>query len=351
MDAVPDIHGRGTPENPANRFERIEVEYDPNEFDPDAPAPKTEFFLDDSKSIISWNDAPDLHFNASINPYRGCEHGCAYCYARPFHEYLGYSAGLDFETKIHVKRNAPALLRREFMKKSWRPQVVMLSGATDPYQPVERKLEITRGLLQVCAEFRNPVNIVTKNALVTRDLDLLAQLAKHGAASVAISITTLDEGLCRKLEPRTSSARKRFQALAQLNSAGVPAGVMVAPVIPGLTDQDLPGILSRAGKAGAAFAVCIPVRLPAPVDGMFEAWLDHHFPGRKNGVLKRIRELRGGQLNDRRAGRRMRGEGILAEHLNQLFHLAREKAGIPSSNPGLSTEAFRRPGATRQMFN
>lgn len=350
MDALPPIHGRGASRNPANRFERIEVEYDPLEFNPDAPAPKTEFFWDDTREIISWNNSPDIPFDAAINPYRGCEHGCVYCYARPFHEYLGYSAGLDFETKIHVKRDAAALLRREFMKPSWKPQTVSLSGVTDPYQPIEAKLRVTRSLLEVFAEFRNPVGLITKNALVTRDIDLLGELAKHNAAGVAVSITTLDESIARKLEPRTSTIEKRFQAVKQLAEAGVPVAVMLAPIIPGLTDSDIPGIVERAAQAGARRAAMLPVRLPHGVGPLFEEWLEAHFPGHKQKVLSRIREMRGGELNDGRFKKRMQGEGKRAEHLHAMFRLAVKKHGLNTERLEHNTAAFRRPGATKAMF-
>lgn len=350
MDAPSHIHGRGTGLNPANRFERIHVEPDPDTFDPDEPPPRTEFFWDDSKSIIAWNDSPDLFFDAAINPYRGCEHGCIYCYARPYHEYLGYSAGLDFETKIHVKRDAAKLLRREFMKRTWKPQVVSISGVTDPYQPIEATLRVTRSLLEVFAEFRNPVGLITKNAMVTRDIDLLAELARHGCASVALSITTLHDDIRRKLEPRTSTIDKRFDAVRRLNDAGVPASVMLAPIIPGLTDEDIPGLVKRAAEAGAKRVNILPVRLPHSVGPMFEAWLETHFPERKAKVMKRIREVRGGELDDTKIGRRMTGQGKRGEHLSDLFHIAVRKHGLNVERLEFNTQAFLRPGDTRNMF-
>ena len=350
MDAPPPIRGRGTSANPANRFERIELAFDADEYAPDAPDPKTEFFWDDTREIISWNKSPDIPFDAAINPYRGCEHGCIYCYARPFHEFLGYSAGLDFETKIHVKRNAAALLRKLFMKASWKPQTVSMSGVTDSYQPVEARLKITRSLLEVFAEFRNPVGIITKNALVTRDIDLLSALAKHNAAHVAVSITTLDESIARKLEPRTSTIAKRFDSIRQLSEAGIPTAVMLAPIIPGLTDSDIPGLIERASQAGARRVNMLPVRLPHSVGPMFEQWLNAHFPGHAQKVLSRIREMRGGELNDARFGNRMRGEGKQAEHLHGMFRLAVKKHGMNTERLKLSAEAFRRPGSTKHMF-
>ncbi|MBX3460366.1 MAG: PA0069 family radical SAM protein [Planctomycetes bacterium] len=344
------IHGRGTSLNPPNRFERIHVAPDPDTFDPDQPPPKTEYFWDDTKSIISWNDSPDLYFNAAINPYRGCEHGCVYCYARPFHEFLGYSAGLDFETKIHVKRNAAELLRRELMKPSWQPQVISISGVTDPYQPVEAKLRVTRSLLEVLAEFRNPVGVITKNALITRDIDLLSDLARHGAAGAAVSITTLREDVARVLEPRTSTIQKRFDAVRQLSQAGIPVSVMLAPIIPGLTDEDIPGLVARAAQAGAKRVTLLPVRLPHAVGPIFEQWLETHFPGHKEKVLRRIRETRGGELNDGRFKSRMTGQGTRADHLHELFHVAVHKHGLNTDRAEWSAAAFRRPGETRGMF-
>jgi DNA repair photolyase len=350
MDETRHVHGRGTARNPANRFERVQVDYDPLEFDPDAPAPKTEFFWDDTQTILNSNNSPDLPFDFSINPYRGCEHGCIYCFARPFHEYLGYSSGLDFETKIHIKRNAAKLLRREFMKPAWKASTVSISGVTDPYQPVEARLRVTRELLEVFAEFRNPVGMITKNALITRDIDLLSELARHNAVSAAISITTLNEDIARKLEPRTSTIAKRFEAVRQLSEAGIPVTVMCAPIIPGLTDEDLPGLVQRAAESGARGAVMLPVRLPREVGPMFEEWLQVHFPGHKAKVLKRIREMRGGELNDGRFGSRMRGEGKRAEDLRALFHLACRRHGLNGQRDPLSAQAFRRPGETKAMF-
>ena len=248
------IRGRGAAENPSNRFEQIAYERDDEWNEPDDPAPKTQFFRDTSASIITYNESPDVGFDASINPYRGCEHGCIYCYARPYHEYLGFSAGLDFETKIVVKEDAPELLRRELLSSKWKPQVLAMSGVTDPYQPVERRLQITRKCLEVLVEFRNPVAIITKNLLVTRDIDLLADLAHDNAAAVFLSVTTLDAELARIMEPRTAQPAARLQAIEKLTKAGVPTGVLVAPVIPGLTDHELPAIIKAAAEAGARFA-------------------------------------------------------------------------------------------------
>lgn len=269
------------------------------------------------------------------------------CYARPTHEYLGFSAGLDFESRILVKEDAPELLQKELSSPRWKPQVLAMSGVTDPYQPAERKLEVTRGCLAVLAEFRNPVAVITKNALVTRDLDLLGELARHGAAAVFLSITTLDAEVARKMEPRASHPRERLKAVEQLAAAGVPVGVMVAPVVPAITDHEMPKILEAAANAGARTAGYVMMRLPGAVAGLFEAWLEAHFPDRKEKVLARVRELRGGQLNDPRFGSRMRGEGIFAEQVRTLFQTYRRRHGLDQPFPELSTAAFRRPGGAQ----
>lgn len=342
------IHGRGTALNPPNRFQRIHVQWDATEV---AEAnPRTEFYEDDSRSILSWNKSPDIPFEAGINPYRGCEHGCAYCYARQYHEYLGYSAGLDFETRILVKTRAAELLRAELMAPSYQPTRLALCGATDAYQPVEARLRITRGVLEVLAEFGNPVGVITKNALVTRDIDLLGRLARHNAAAVAISLTTLDETLRGKLEPRTSTSARRLQAIRELAEAGIPVGVNVAPVIPGLNDHEIPAIMAAARAAGARWAGGMVVRLPHAVADVFTDWLQVHVPQAAEKVLRRLRELRGGQLNDSRFGKRMKGEGTRADTIARLLQVSRRKNGLADHGPELSTAAFRRPGATRNLF-
>jgi DNA repair photolyase len=315
------------------------------------PAPGTSFLKDFSRSIITYNDSPDVGFEASINAYRGCEHGCIYCYARPTHEYIGFSAGLDFETKIIVKEDAPNLLRRELSSPKWKPQVIGMSGVTDPYQPVERRLRLTRRCLEVLLEFLNPVVIVTKNQLVTRDLDLLVELASRQAAAVCLSVTTLDGGLRQILEPRASHPTRRLAAVEKLAQAGVPTGVLVAPVIPGLTDHELPAIIAASARAGASFAGYVPLRLPYAVAPLFEQWLTRHLPERKEKVLNRIRAIRRGKLNDPRFVSRMEGEGIFAEQIAGLFSLACRAAGILGRGPSLSTAAFRRPtGAQLSLF-
>jgi DNA repair photolyase len=340
--------GRGVAANPGNRFEHAWFEPDPEwEADEERSAPRTQFLADLSQSIITRNDSPDVGFDRSINPYRGCEHGCVYCYARPTHEYLGFSSGLDFETRIMVKERAPALLRAALEKPTWEPGVLVMSGVTDPYQPVERKLEITRGCLRVLAEFRNPVAIVTKNHLVTRDIDFLSELASVRAAAVFVSLTTLDPALARVMEPRTASPEHRLDAIRRLAAAGIPAGVMTAPIVPGLTDHEIPKLLEAAAEAGASFAGYTVLRLPHAVKDLFGNWLETHFPGKKDRVLSRVREVRGGKLNDARFGSRMRGEGVFAEQIRSLFRVARRRAGLDRAVPELSITAFRRPGGVQ----
>jgi DNA repair photolyase len=340
---LPVVRGRGVGWNPPNRFERIAVELDPTA-EEEPLAPETVLLRDRTRSILARNDSPDVGFDVGINPYRGCSHGCVYCYARPTHEYLGFSAGLDFETKIMVKEDAPALLRQALSSRSWVPQVIALSGNTDAYQPPERSLGLTRRCLEVVADFRNPVGIVTKSHLVTRDADLLASLATDGAAAVVLSITTLRHDVQRVMEPRAATPSRRLDAIRRLADVGVPVGVNVAPVVPGLTDDELPAILEAAAAAGATFASYIVLRLPHGVKSMFEGWLEQHFPERKDKVLNRVRELRGGKLYDARYAVRGRGEGPWADQLRALFRVARDRLGLDRP-PKLSTEAFRVPTA------
>jgi DNA repair photolyase len=306
---------------------------------------------DATKNVIAYNDSPDVGFSASINVYRGCEHGCAYCFARPTHEYLGFSAGLDFESRIVVKENAPELLRAELGSSKWKPQLLGMSGVTDCYQPLERKFQLTRRCLEVLLEFRNPVCIITKNFLVTRDVDLLAELAKFDAVSVNISITTLDSKLTPKLEPRASLPQARLEAIRILSEAGVPTGVLAAPMIPGLNDHELPNIITEAVKRGARFAGYVPLRLPYGVKDIFEKWVEQHFPERKEKILNQIRAIRHGKLNDPNFGSRMRGQGIFADQLRQMFHAACRRAGLPEEHPKLTAENFRRPpGPQLELF-
>jgi len=339
--------GRGAGGNPPNRFENIRLERDEDWNPEEDPSPKTQFLRDLSQTIITYNDSPGISFDAGVNPYRGCEHGCSYCYARNTHEYLGFSAGLDFETKIMVKENAPDLLRRELSSPKWKPQMLAMSGVTDCYQPVERRLQITRRCLAVLAEFRNPVGMITKNFLVTRDIDLLQELATHHAAMVHVSINSLERELARKLEPRASSPSQRLAAVEALSKAGIPVGVLVAPVIPALNDHEMPAVLQAAKAAGAGWASTEVLRLPLTVAPVFEQWLDQNFPEKKDKILGRIRAIRGGRLNDPRFGSRMRGEGIFADQISQMFDVARRKVGLAEHGPVLSTAAFRRPGGAQ----
>lgn len=352
------VRGRGTAENPDGRFERLyhvedleAKEREQLEAKSDDPAgtssrprlPRTQYLRDASRSVLSHNDSPDIQYDVGLNPYRGCEHGCVYCYARPTHEYLGMSAGLDFETRILIKEDAPKLLQRELQKRSYKPQTIGMSGVTDPYQPVERVLGITRHCLEVLADCRNPVGLITKSALVTRDIDHLSVLAQVRAAAVYLSITTLDASLHRVMEPRASHPRQRLRAIATLADAGIPVGVMIGPVIPGLTDHEIPAILEAAAGAGAKFAGHSVLRLPGEVQNLFPAWLARHYPDRRDKVMRRIRSLRRGELDESRFGVRMQGEGVFADQIHTLFEVARKRAGLASTRTELSAESFRRP--------
>lgn len=349
------IKGRGTALNPTNRFEKLDLEggdyvqHVEGEEVPDRP--RTHFYDDPSRSILSRNDSPDVGFTFSVNPYRGCEHGCVYCFARPTHEYLGLSAGLDFETKILVKKNAPELLREKMLSKSWEPETIAFSGVTDCYQPIERKLEITRNCLKVLAEFRNPFFIITKNHLVTRDIDILKEMAERDAAAVYVSVTTLDPKLAQLMEPRTSHPEARLRAIEELAKAGIPVGSLVAPVVPGLTDHEMPQILKAVASAGAKYAGFVTLRLPFVLDDLFSQWLGEHYPDRKAKVLNRIREIRGGKLNDANFGSRMRGEGKYADQLSSMFALYTKKEGLNQTRLNLNTSHFRRATAQMDFFD
>jgi DNA repair photolyase len=345
------MKGRGTRENPKIRFETLTREAfddDWNNGEDERRIP-TQYFRDASKTIITKNESPDLGFTFGLNPYRGCEHGCIYCYARPTHEYLGFSSGLDFETKIMVKEDAAFLLEEEFRKKSWRPDVVMLSGNVDCYQPVERKLKITRQCLEVFLRYRNPVAMITKNALVLRDIDLLAQLASLNLVSVCLSITTLDRDLARRMEPRTSTPEQRLEAIEQLAHAGIPVSVNAAPVIPGLNDEELPTILHEAASRGAESAGYTMLRLPYAVKDLFSDWLKREFPTKAERVLNRIMDIRGGKLNDSRFSARMKGEGELSRSIQQLYHASCAKYKLDSRFIPLATDKFIRPQSNREQ--
>ncbi|HUX74313.1 MAG TPA: PA0069 family radical SAM protein [Steroidobacteraceae bacterium] len=340
------IKGRGTGENREGRFEsrRVSQQADGWWRDEAVRAPATEVRAEVARSIIAHNESPDLPFNQSINPYRGCEHGCIYCYARPTHAYVNLSAGLDFETKLFYKENAASLLQRELSRRNYRPAQINLGASTDPYQPIEREHRITRGILEVLLRFRHPVTIVTKSRLVLRDLDLLREMSAERLCRVMISVTTLDTDLKRALEPRAPSPAARLQAIAALAQAGVPVGVMAAPMIPALNDHELEKILRAAAAAGAQMAGYIPLRLPLDVKDLFERWLHEHLPLRAAHVLSRIRAMRGGLLNDARFGTRLRGEGAEADLLARRFAVACRRLALDGrGQTTLNTDAFRVP--------
>ena len=341
LDNVPRRRGRGAASNPANRFDTHHHIEDPAALDEaELRQVKTEVIIDSSKSALSKNNSPDIPFKYSLNPYRGCEHGCIYCYARPSHEYLGYSAGLDFETKIIIKKDIGALLAKTFQKKSWEPQPIMLSGNTDPYQPLERELRLTRSCLDVFAWYRNPVAIITKNFGLIRDIDVLAELASKNLVSVSISITSLRPEITRVMEPRTSHPERRLEAIERLAARGIPVGVMVAPLVPGLTDEELPDILKAAQERGAQWGHYIMLRLPGAVKELFIEWLGNEFPDRKQRVVNRLTDLRGESLTDKRFKVRMRGEGRWAEIVRQLHRNTCNKLGLNRSRVQLATEHF-----------
>jgi DNA repair photolyase len=346
----PDPKGRGSTLRPPNRFGETHAERDLEHVETDdeylaslARVP-TVYLPDESRSIISENDSPDLPFRYSLNPYRGCQHGCAYCYARPTHEYLGLNAGIDFESKIFVKHDAPRLFRDWLARDDYQPDVVMMSGVTDCYQPAEREFRLTRGCLEVALEARQPIGMVTKNALVTRDLDLLRELAALHLVGVAVSVTTLDAALARTLEPRTSSPDARLRTIAELSSAGVPVRVMAAPMIPGLNDHELPAILKAAAEAGAQGAGYILLRLPLTVRPVFRDWLQRtQSPTRQERVESHIRQTRDGRLNNSEWGKRFRGTGPMAEQIAQTFRVFVKKHGLDRPSPPLDTTQFRPP--------
>ncbi len=346
----PPVKGRGITVNPPNRFEQTHQERDTDSDEPPTLHAQTRLLPDHAKTLIRRNDSPDIGFDYSLNVYRGCEHGCVYCYARPTHETLGFSAGLDFETNILVKYDAPEILRRELQHPKWHGDVITMSSVTDCYQPLERTLELTRRCLKILAEFQNPITIITKNHLVTRDVDILQTLARANAVRVYISITTLRHDLVRVMEPRTSVPARRLDAIKTLTAAGIPTGVLVAPVIPGLTDEEIANIVTAAAQAGAVFADMTPIRLPYAVKDLFVSWLKDHFPDRAEKVLSRIRDMRGGKLNDPSFHSRMQGRGIFADQLNGLFRIACMKAGILSGPPLLSSNSFRRPCGQGSLF-
>ena len=347
MDVPTRTKGRGAASNPEGRFESLTKTREDDGWQPDdepAPKPATVVTEERARSIISRNDSPDIHFDQSINPYRGCEHGCVYCYARPSHSYLNLSPGLDFETKLFAKTNAAELLRKELAKPGYVASPINLGANTDPYQPIERRYRITRSLLEVLYECRHPCTIITKNSLIERDLDLLVPMARANLVHAFVSVTSLDNRLSSTLEPRASAPHARLGAVAALNEAGVPCGVMVAPIIPMVTDRWIEQILERAGAAGAKIAGYTVLRLPYELKDLFRQWLDLHVPQRAEHVMSLIRQMRGGKENDARFGSRMRGEGKFAELIRQRFLLACRKHGIGRRRTlVLDTAAFRPP--------
>ncbi|CAN5355769.1 PA0069 family radical SAM protein [soil metagenome] len=342
MDKQP-TRGRGASDNPRHRFTDEHLEYDVDESTGQLQRPKTKILTDHTKEIISRNNSPDIGFDVSLNPYRGCEHGCAYCYARPTHEFLGMSAGLDFETRIVAKFNAPELLRKKLASESWKPQPLVMSGVTDPYQPIERELKITRQCIEVMADCLHPLVIISKNHQVTRDIDLLKKLAEVDAVRVVLSITSLDKDLIGTLEPRTSRPRKRLEAVRELTDAGIPVHVNIAPLIPGLTDDEIVPILEAAKEAGAQSVSYTILRLPYSVKDLFLKWLEDHQPNRKQKVINKLRSLKDGQLNRSEFGVRFRGEGAYAEQIRQLIEIHKNRLGLNVDRPVLNCTAFKRP--------
>ncbi|WP_417376042.1 PA0069 family radical SAM protein [Gimesia maris] len=333
--------------NPPNRFESTYSEPDLEQLEWDdeylSQSRRIEYIDDNSKSIVTENDSPDLNFRFSVNPYRGCAHGCSYCYARPSHEYLGYNAGLDFETKIMVKQDAPRLFRDFLSRSDWEPELIAFSGITDCYQPAEREFKLTRQCLEVASEANQPIGIVTKNALVVRDLELLTSMARRLLVHVSLSITTLDPQLAREMEPRTSIPAARLRAIRELSAAGVPVKVMVSPIIAGLNDHEVPEILKAAKEAGAMSASYILLRLPLTVKPVFEEWLERTQPARKERVLSRIRQTRDGKLNNSEFGSRQRGTGEIAEQIGCLFNVFCGKLELDRRLPALDYEQFKPP--------
>lgn len=350
----PHFIGRGSHMRPANRFEAVSRDSEHSQLEEAEQATSerlpTEYFIDDSKSILSENNSPDIPFRYSLNPYRGCAHGCAYCYARPTHEYLGLDAGIDFETKIMVKEKAPELLRERLKKKNWEAEPIMFSGVTDCYQPVEREFELTRQCLKVAAQFNQPIGIITKNALVTRDIDILQAMAGKNQARVAFSITTLDQSLTRQLEPRTSAPEARLRAIRELTDAGIDVTVMTAPIIPGLNEEEIPAILQAAKEHGAKYAGYILLRLPLTVEPVFFEWLERCVPNQMEKVKSRILATREGKTNQSQFGTRMRGTGVFADHLSDLFQVFCRKFHLQRQAPQLDRSQFSVPDGQMRLW-
>ncbi len=336
--------GRGAQFNPKNRFLKGEYlqEFPEAIDDWEAEPRKTEYIFDENKTLVNKVTSPDVGMMYSANPYQGCEHGCIYCYARNSHEYWGYSAGLDFESRIVVKKNAPALLRKFFENKNWQPAPISLSGNTDCYQPIERRMRITRQLLEICLEYRNPVGVLSKNALVLRDTDILQELAKLNLVRVFSSITSLDENIRLKMEPRTASYKQRLKVVETMSRLGIPTGIMNAPIIPGLTDKDMPAVLKGASEAGAKWAGYTVVRLNGAIGPIFQDWLFKAFPDRAEKVWHAIQECHEGAVNDSRWGNRIVGDGKFAEMIRDQFKLFCKKYGLNEAKMEYNTSLFRR---------
>ncbi|MDF1792024.1 MAG: PA0069 family radical SAM protein [Thalassobaculaceae bacterium] len=355
-DVIPasPVKGRGAVTNTVGRYERFVQERVDDGWqrglEDEEPRLRTTVAIDSSRTVIARNQSPDVPFDRSINPYRGCEHGCVYCFARPTHAYLGLSPGLDFESRLLAKPDAPALLRKELAAKGYTCQPIALGTNTDPYQPVERERRITRGILEVLAEHEHPVTIVTKSDLVVRDLDILGPMAAKGLASLCLSVTTLDRDLARLMEPRAPTPEKRLAAISACAAAGVPSGVLVAPIIPAVNDSEIEAILERAHAAGARHAAWVLLRLPLEIKDLVEEWLRAHFPDRADRVLSLVRQSRGGALYRSDWGKRMSGEGPYAHMISQRFRRACQQVGMVRRSVGLDTTRFAVPGsASRQM--
>jgi len=344
--------GRGAQINPKNRFlpqsyAQIHPEAVDEWWEPDS---RTEYFAEHARQIVNKVSSPDLGMGYSMNPYQGCEHGCIYCYARNTHQYWGFSAGSDFEHKIIVKKNAPALFRKFLENKNWEPATISISGNTDCYQPAERELGITRQLLEIALAYNQPIAMITKNALILRDKDLLKELASRRLACVFVSITAMDEKLRQVMEPRTTTYKQRLRVIQELSDAGVPMGVMSAPIIPGINDQEIPAILTAARQNGATQAGYTIVRLNDAVEEIFKDWLGKNFPERFDKVWKMIQDCHGGEVHDSRWGRRMRGEGHIAEIIAAQFKMHTRKLGFNEKRISLDTTRFRRPGQQLSLF-
>lgn len=337
-------HGRGARTNASGRYERFTVEaFDDGWAGEDVTRLDTIVTPELAKTIISRNQSPDISFDQSINPYRGCEHGCIYCYARPNHAYVGLSPGLDFETKLFVKSNAAELLQQELGKPGYRPRTIMLGGVTDIYQPIERGYGVTRAILEVLQRWRHPTALITKSQLVLRDIDILAPMAERGLAKAAISVTTLERRISRTMEPRAAAPHRRIEAIRALAEAGVPVTVMVAPIVPGLNDSEIEAILDEAAKAGASAAGYVILRLPLEIKDLFREWLHAHFPNRHARVMRLVREMRGGRDYDPEWGKRQKGEGPYAHMIADRFARATRRLGLDKPRLALDHTQFRRP--------